>query len=119
MQDISPATLLVLVPLLPLVGAIATVAFGRLLGSRAHLPAVISIAAALACAVVLLVSTARLVGEGGHGNAVRPVEMITTLWQWATVEGPLPFSIPIALRLDPLTATMLTIITSVGLLVAI
>ena len=118
MQDISPATLLVLVPLLPLIGAIATVVFGRLLGSRAHLPAVISIAVALACAIVLLAGTARLVGDS-HGNAVRPVEMITTLWQWATVDGPLPFSIPVALRLDPLTATMLTIITSVGLLVAI
>ncbi len=118
MQDISPATLLVLVPLLPLLGAIVTVAFGRLLGSRAHLPAVISIAAALACAIVLLSGTARLVGDT-HGNAVRPVEMITTLWQWATVDGSQPFSIPVALRLDPLTATMLTIITSVGLLVAI
>jgi len=118
MQDISPATLLVLVPLLPLLGAIVTVAFGRLLGSRAHLPAVISIAAALACAIVLLSGTARLVGDA-HGNAVRPVEMITTLWQWATVDGTQPFSIPVALRLDPLTATMLTIITSVGLLVAI
>jgi NADH-quinone oxidoreductase subunit L len=118
MQDISPATLLVLVPLLPLVGAIVTVACGRLLGSRAHLPAVISIAAALGCAVVLLAGTARLVGDS-HGGPARPVEMITTLWQWATVEGSEPFSIPVALRLDPLTATMLTIITSVGLLVAI
>jgi NADH-quinone oxidoreductase subunit L len=55
---------------------------------------------------------------------------VTTLWQWATVEQPgLPaalapaatgtFSIPVALRLDPLTATMLSIITCVGLLVAI
>jgi NADH-quinone oxidoreductase subunit L len=121
MQDISPATLLVLVPLLPLLGAIATVAFGRSLGRHAHLPAVASIAAAAACALVLLVGTARLVGGGGgaHAEAVRPVELVTTLWQWADVAGPQPFSIPIALRLDPLTATMLTIITTVGLLVAI
>jgi NADH-quinone oxidoreductase subunit L len=115
----SPDTLLVLVPLLPLVGAIVTVACGRALGARAHLPAVVSIAMAFVCALVLLSGTARLVGDGFHGGAVRPVEMITTLWQWATVEGPQPFSIPVALRLDPLTATMLTIITSVGLLVAI
>jgi len=120
MQDISPATLLVLVPLLPLVGAILTVALGRVLGRRAHVPAVISIAAAAACAIVLLVGTARMVGaDGGHGEPGRPVEMISTLWQWATVEGVQPFSIPVALRLDPLTATMLTIITTVGLLVAI
>jgi NADH-quinone oxidoreductase subunit L len=115
----SPDTLLVLVPLLPLLGAVVTVACGRALGPRAHLPAVVSIAASLVCAIVLLSGTARLVGDGPHGSAVRPVEMITTLWQWASVAGPQPFSIPVALRLDPLTATMLTIITSVGLLVAI
>jgi NADH-quinone oxidoreductase subunit L len=121
MQDISPAALLVLVPLLPLVGAIATVACGRALGKQAHLPAIASIAAAAVCAILLLVGTARLTGLGdaGHGGPARPVEMVTTLWQWADVEGPLPFSIPVALRLDPLTATMLTIITTVGLLVAI
>ncbi|NDC63932.1 MAG: NADH-quinone oxidoreductase subunit L [Planctomycetia bacterium] len=68
--------------------------------------------------------------------------MISTLWQWAVVEDastPAPGSaaaipgtpigggaaaardlaIPVALRLDPLTATMLAIITCVGLLVAI
>ncbi|MFM1996951.1 MAG: hypothetical protein RLZZ111_1338, partial [Planctomycetota bacterium] len=37
MQELSPASLLVLVPLLPLLGAILTVALGRRLGSRAHL----------------------------------------------------------------------------------
>ena len=39
MQELSPATLLVLVPLLPLVGAILTVLLGRRLGPRAHVPA--------------------------------------------------------------------------------
>ena len=121
MQDLSPATLLVLVPLLPLLGAIATVIFGRALGRHAHLPALASIAGAAACAIVLLIGTARMVGGGdaAHAEPVRPVEMITQLWQWAQVEGPQPFSISVALRLDPLTATMLTIITTVGLLVAI
>ena len=70
--------------------------------------------------------------------------MISTLWNWASfdaaytppagspatdarltprdlaaTEDVRSFSIPVALRLDPLTATMLTIITCVGLLVAI
>jgi len=70
--------------------------------------------------------------------------MISTLWNWASfdaaytppagspatdarltprdlaaAEDVRSFSIPVALRLDPLTATMLTIITCVGLLVAI
>jgi len=142
----SAANLLVLVPLLPLLGAIGTVLLGRRLGPRAHLPAVAGIGAAAVVALLLLLGTAAQVGAG-HGDPLRPaepVEMITTLWQWATVgdarSGDLSvtgngglgapvapgtannggaFSIPIALRLDPLTATLLTIITGVGLLVAI
>jgi NADH-quinone oxidoreductase subunit L len=138
----SAANLLVLVPLLPLLGAIGTVLLGRRLGPRAHLPAVAGIGAAAVVALLLLLGTAAQVGAG-HGDPLRPaepVEMITTLWQWATVSdarsgdlaGSLSapvapgaadsggtFSIPIALRLDPLTATLLTIITGVGLLVAI
>jgi NADH-quinone oxidoreductase subunit L len=144
MPPLSPATLLVLVPLLPLVGAILTILLGRVLGSRAHLPAIAGIAAAAGAAVMLLLATANQVGSphGSHQEPIRPVEMISTLWQWATVDeaytppadsaaaipgtavGRQPsdaraFSIPVALRLDPLTATMLTIITCVGLLVAI
>jgi NADH-quinone oxidoreductase subunit L len=144
MPPLSPATLLVLVPLLPLVGAILTILLGRALGSRAHLPAIAGIAAAAGAAVMLLLATANQVGSphGSHQEPIRPVEMISTLWQWATVDeaytpaadsaAAIPgtavsrqpsaarsFSIPVALRLDPLTATMLTIITCVGLLVAI
>jgi NADH-quinone oxidoreductase subunit L len=123
-MNLNPDTLLVLVPLLPLIGAVLTVALGRVLGSRAHLPAVLSIAASAAVAVSLLVGLGRDVGAGAAG---RPVEMVTNLWQWADVADAAPaaatapqaFSIPIALRLDPLTATLLTIITCVGLLVAI
>jgi NADH-quinone oxidoreductase subunit L len=123
-MNLNPDTLLVLVPLLPLVGAVLTVALGRVLGSRAHLPAVLSIAASALVAVSLLVGLGRDVGAGAAG---RPVEMVTTLWQWADVADAAPaaatapqaFSIPIALRLDPLTATLLAIITCVGLLVAI
>ena len=129
MNDLSPSTLLVLVPLLPLAGAILTVALGRLLGSRAHLPAVAGIAAAFVVAATLLVGMARDVGVGaaGHDHAAKPVEMVTTLWEWAAVDpaaaagdaSAAAFSIPVAMRLDPLTATLLVIITGVGLLVAI
>jgi len=146
MQEFSPSTLLALVPLLPLAGAILTVLLGRQLGAKAHLPAIAGIAGAAAVAVMLLVATARDVApaDGVHAEPVRPVEMIATLWNWATFDSayaPPPgspaadtrlspqelaagkdaraFSIPVALRLDPLTATMLTIITCVGLLVAI
>ena len=143
MQPLFPATLLVLVPLLPLVGAICTVLLGRRLGPRAHLPAVAGIAGAAAVALILLLATSAQVGIGGaHSEPVRPVEMITTLWQWASVQdayvppegsaAALPgtavssaggaaraFTIPVALRLDPLTATLLAIITCIGLVVAV
>ena len=132
MQDISPATLLVLVPLLPLVAAILTVALGRTLGSRAHLPAIAGIAASAAVAITLLVGMAREVGVGtaGHdqsAHSVKPVEMVTTLWEWASIPDAqadgaataTSLSIPVALRLDPLTSTLLVIITCVGLLVAV
>ena len=146
MQEFSPATLLVLVPLLPLAGAILTVLLGRTLGHRAHLPAMAGIAGAAVVAIALLAATARDVSpaHGAHAEPVRPVEMIATLWQWASFDSAYTppagspaadprltpqdlaagkdvrsFSIPVALRLDPLTATMLTIITCVGLLVAI
>ncbi len=132
MQDISPATLLVLVPLLPLVAAILTVALGRTLGSRAHLPAIAGIAASAAVAITLLVGMAREVGVGTSAHdqsahSVKPVEMVTTLWEWASIPDAqadgaataTSLSIPVALRLDPLTSTLLVIITCVGLLVAI
>ena len=59
MFDLDPKTLLVLVPALPLVGALVTVALGRVLGPRAHWPAVVSIAAAAVAAVTLLVGLQR------------------------------------------------------------
>ena len=146
MVDLDPKTLLVLVPALPLAGAILTVALGRLLGPRAHWPAVLSIAAAAVAAVTLLVGLGREVASSAdHDHAASPVELTpVTLWQWASIpdayqpaaatgldlgddlaakaEGlpaAIPFTIGIDLRLDPLTAVMLAVITCVGLLVAI
>ena len=138
--------LLVLVPALPLAGAVFTVLFGRLLGRHAHWPAVISIAAAAMVAISLLAGLGRDVLHGAaHGNAAPAAVETQTLWRWASVANAyappagsaaldvgedlaarsagrpaaLPFSIGIDLRLDPLTAVMLTLITCVGLLVAI
>ncbi|HBB74235.1 MAG TPA: hypothetical protein DC048_07270, partial [Planctomycetaceae bacterium] len=81
----SAATLLVLVPLLPLAGAIATVVLGRRLGPRAHLPAVAGIAGAAAVAILLLLGLDRGTADG-HGPS-RPVEMTTTLWEWAGIDA--------------------------------
>ncbi len=147
MFSLDTSTLLTLVPALPLAGALLTVALGRLLGSKAHWPAVISIAASAAVAITLLIGLGREVlgtSHDTHGSATA-VEQITTLWQWANVPdaytppadatnvnfgddlvakaagrpASLPFSIGIDLRYDPLTAVMLAVITCVGLLVAI
>jgi len=138
-------TLLVLVPLLPLLAALATVVAGRALGARVHVPAVIGIGGAAVAALLLLLAS-RGVGDGDG-----PAELTVELWRWATIEGALdpapgsaaavpgialgsgsasgsttavssaarPLSLGVTLRLDPLTATMLVVITSIGLLVAI
>ena len=161
MLDLSPAQLLLLVPALPLVAAILTVALGRRLGPLAHVPAIAGIGGALVVALALVSATSREVASSTHAAGGRgadhglvhapphAVEMVVTLWDWATVSraytpppgspaaGPFgtastaladeaagrspssTFSIPISLRLDPLTATMLALITFVGLLVAI
>ncbi|MDO7714791.1 MAG: hypothetical protein MUP93_07930, partial [Pirellulales bacterium] len=79
----TPSFLLVLVPLLPLLAAIVTVIGGRRLGARAHLPAVVGIAAAAVVALSLLVVTAR---SRGNAETPRPIDVVAPLWQWATVE---------------------------------
>jgi NADH:ubiquinone oxidoreductase subunit 5 (subunit L)/multisubunit Na+/H+ antiporter MnhA subunit len=149
MPDLDSKTLLVLVPALPLLGALLTVALGRLLGPRAHWPAILSIAAAAVAAVTLLVGLGRevfLVEKAAEGTTMTAAYAeVQTLWQWVSIPdaytpppgsaaldvgddlaakaagrpATLPFSIGIDLRLDPLTAVMLAVITCVGLLVAI
>ena len=149
MPDLDPTNLLVLVPALPLAGAVVTVLLGRLLGRHAHWPALLSIGAAAVVAVSLLVGLARevLVTESTtHGPAaITAYERIVPLWQWASVSdayapaagtpaaaagedlaaraadrpNSLPLTLGVDLRFDPLTAVMLAVITCVGLLVAV
>jgi NADH-quinone oxidoreductase subunit L len=148
MPDLDSSTLLVLVPALPLLGALLTVALGRVLGPRAHWPAILSIAAAAVAAVTLLVGLRGAEVRKGtvpEAGTAPGVELVETLWQWVSIPdaytpppgsaaldvgddltakaagrpATLPFSIGIDLRLDPLTAVMLAVITCVGLLVAI
>ena len=139
----DPVTvLLALVPALPLLGCLVTVVQGKMLGSRAHWPAVAAIAASALCSLLLLgITVATVQGpDGGHGIPSRPVESVHTLWQWVRVDNAIqgvdavsgvassgaastaasrPFAIDVVLRLDPLTATMLSVVTFIGLLVAI
>ena len=133
----DPVTvLLALVPALPLLGCLVTVVLGKRLGARAHWPAVASISAAALCSLALLGVTIASV----RGASNDKVESVHTLWQWVHVDNAIqgadavsgvdadaadaaassrPFAIDVALRLDPLTATMLSVVTCVGLLVAI
>jgi NADH-quinone oxidoreductase subunit L len=149
MPDIDLTTLLLAVPALPLVGAVVTVLLGRLLGRHAHWPAVLSIAAAAVAAVTLLVQLPRTFGptreHDGHSVVEQSYAVQVPLWRWATVAdayepaagtpaanvgddlpakaagrpASLPLAIDVGLRVDPLTSAMLTLITCVGLLVAI
>jgi len=146
MPAIELNDLLFLVPGLPLVGAVVTVLLGRWLGRHAHWPAVISIAAAAVAAVTLLVETSRTVATAAPTDgAAATYSLAVPLWRWASVPAAyepaagtpaatlgddlaaraagraesLPFTIGVDLRLDPLTAVMLALITCVGLLVAI
>ncbi len=140
---LDPVTvLLALVPALPLLGCLVTVLQGKMLGPRAHWPAVIAIAGSALCSLALLGTTvANVQGpDGGHGIPSQAVESVHTLWRWVQVDnaiqgvdavsgvdatavgddtGSRPFAIDVALRLDPLTSTMLAVVTCVGLLVAI
>ena len=86
----DPVTvLLALVPALPLLGCLVTVVQGKMLGSRAHWPAVAAIAASALCSLLLLgITVATVQGpDGGHGIPSRPVESVHTLWQWVRVDN--------------------------------
>jgi len=136
-NSFDPVTvLLALVPALPLLGCLVTVVQGKMLGSRAHWPAVATISSSALCSLALLGVTIGSV----RGASNDKVESVHTLWQWVHVDNAIqgvdavsgvdvssadtnassrPFEINVALRLDPLTATMLSVVTCVGLLVAI
>jgi NADH-quinone oxidoreductase subunit L len=129
MFDIS--TLLVLIPALPLAACLATAVLGRrVLRQRSHVPIVTALAmAALASAVLLLQvhRESRLAAESGHHGGY---ERIVSLWTWASVPQtgsataspvvpPRDFRVEVVLRADPLSATMLAMVTLISLGVAI
>ncbi|MBN1909803.1 MAG: hypothetical protein JW818_08690, partial [Pirellulales bacterium] len=119
-------TLLVLIPGLPLLAAVATAALGpRWLGRRSHVPVVVALAVSVVVSLVLVVQVQRGASDVGEGIGF---EKTVTLWTWANVVGetsaatdntPNAFSIDVTLRADPLTAIMLATVTFVSLLVAI
>ncbi len=146
MPDIR--TLLILIPALPLAASLTTALLGpRLLRTRSHLPAVAAIALSFLASVLLVFQVQRAIDQpaapaaehrAGQGRAAQPIgfERVYTLWSWAQVDQAMPwpdqnaadtyqpaswgnFRIDIALRVDPLTAAMLVIVTCISTLVAV
>jgi NADH-quinone oxidoreductase subunit L len=120
---LSISQLLPLIPAFPLAAAILTAVLGpRMLRERSHWPTVIALLLSCAASLLLLVQVSR---EAGQGNeATIGYEKIVTLFTWGDVPDPPAsaqhnFHIDIALRADPLTAIMLSVVTFISSLVAI
>jgi NADH-quinone oxidoreductase subunit L len=99
--------MLLLIPLLPLVGFVLNASFGRRLSKTA--------AGAIACGAMLMsfaVSVAAVVRLVGMEPESRVV--VQRVFTWITSGD---FSVPLALRLDPLAAVMILVITGIGLLI--
>ena len=137
------ATLLILIPLLPLAAAIVVACFGWALKERSHLP----IVAAIGVSFLLSLGLLKEVQNGVKALAKEPTpssvgyEKTITLWTWADVADAYPtklighagrqpvslvqpqqshdFRIEVTLRADPLTAIMLSMVTFISSLVAI
>ena len=101
-------TLIPLIAALPLAGFVITAAIGRRLGRRAHWIPVLLVGASWAIAMVVVVTA--LTGgapfaDGGH--TVR-------LWDWIPAGA---FHVEAAFFVDNLTACLLIVVTTIGLLV--
>jgi len=115
----EPTFLLVLVPTLPLLAAIVTGVLGpRVLRERSHWPALVAVGGAFALSCMLL----QRVSQMTPAPAAVGVEQVTSIYTWLTVPAgtdQTPVPIDIALRLDPLTAIMLVMVTFIASLVVL
>src|SRR3990172_7987420 len=101
-------TLIPLIAALPMAGFLFTAVVGRRLGKRAHIVPVAAVGLAWAIAMVVVV-TALTGGEpfGEGGYAVK-------LWDWIPAGA---FHVEAAFFVDNLTACLLIVVTTIGLLV--
>ena len=121
-------TLIQVIPALPLAATAVTVALGaRVLRGRSHWPVILALAAAFAGSVLLWIDVDRQANELKSSTAIG-FEQVVPLWNWTAVPGEADgvlkgfypsLSITVALRIDPLTAVMLVVVTGVSLLVAV
>ena len=99
--------MLLLIPLLPLVGFVLNVAFGRRLSKAAS-----ASIACLAMAASFVVSVAAVWTLLGHAPEARIIEQ--SVFDWIASGD---FDVPFAFRLDPLSAVMILVVTGVGFLI--
>jgi NADH-quinone oxidoreductase subunit L len=117
-------TLLILIPALPLTAALATAALGaRVLRTRSHVPTVTALVLSFLASILLVFQVQQQIERQDEGMRHGRYEQVVTLWRWADLSHPegeeTGAAIDIALRADPLTATMLAIVTCISSLVAI
>jgi NADH-quinone oxidoreductase subunit L len=135
----SIPTLLALIPGLPLLAAIITAVFGRVLKEKSHWPVVMALVGSFLCSVALLGEVRSGINANENSGQVG-WETVSHLWNWAQLDGAiptaevthaapvaggpalpssLPFAIDITQRADALTSIMLCMVTFVSSLVAI
>jgi NADH-quinone oxidoreductase subunit L len=117
MSDSFVVQLVWLIPALPLIAAVATATLGpQVLRERSHWPCVIAsiLAALFSLAVLATVARTPPTVVTDRGDAV--ASAVTTIYDWIDVAG---FRVPIVLRVDPLTALMLVMVTVVGSLIVV
>jgi NADH-quinone oxidoreductase subunit L len=102
--------LIPLIPLLPLIGFVTTGLLGRQMGRQSHQIAVwIVVATWLIAMLVTLGALTHSLGFGENGLGV-------TLWTWIPANG---FSADMGFFVDALTACLLIVVTTIGMLVHI
>jgi NADH-quinone oxidoreductase subunit L len=104
---VQQTPLLLFIPLLPLVGYLVNLAFGRRLSRSAS--AWVACSATAAAFVVSLVVVYQLVQLPAESRAIEQ-----TVFQWI-VSGDL--DVPLAFRLDPLSAVMILVVSGIGFLI--
>ncbi|MFP6770364.1 MAG: NADH-quinone oxidoreductase subunit L [Planctomycetaceae bacterium] len=113
-----------LIPLLPLAAAVITAALGpSVLRRWSHLPCVISAVTAAVLSVAVLLAThdtvqaaASPVGGVEASSHLGGTAVTTVVYDWIVVGD---FQVPVVLRVDPLTALMLVMVTVVGSLIVV
>src|SRR5689334_22496437 len=101
--------MLLLIPLLPFVGFLVNASFGRRFSK--------AVSGAVACAAIAgsfavsLAAASRLVGPEPDARAI-----VQTVFDWISSGD---FTAPLSLRLDPLSAVMIVIVTGIGSLIHI